>query len=137
MTDCIVVGGGLIGMLTARYLHDAGATVLLLEQGELGHESSWAGGGILSPLYPWRYPDAVTRLARYSQQLYPAFAQARAEETGIDPQWTPSGLLVLDTQAHESALGWARGAGMAMELLERADLRACEPALAQAFESGL
>ena len=41
MADCIVIGGGLIGMLTARELQQAGADVLILERGKLGGESSW------------------------------------------------------------------------------------------------
>ncbi len=53
MPDCIVVGGGAIGLLTARQLFLEGVDVLLLEKGALGGESSWAGGGIISPLYPW------------------------------------------------------------------------------------
>lgn len=71
MKDIIIVGGGILGMLTARSLHDAGLKVMLIERGELGRESTWAGGGILSPLYPWRYPDAVSVLAKASQQQYP------------------------------------------------------------------
>lgn len=47
--DVIIVGGGVIGMLTARFLHNAGLEVMLVDQGELGRESTWAGGGILSP----------------------------------------------------------------------------------------
>ena len=50
--ECLVVGGGLIGMLTARELALAGVAVGLVERGETGRESTWAGGGILSPLYP-------------------------------------------------------------------------------------
>jgi len=65
MTDCLIIGGGIIGMLTARELRLAGATVTPVEKGETAREASWAGGGILSPLYPWRYPDAVNRLARF------------------------------------------------------------------------
>ena len=44
-------------MMSARLLAQAGISVALMERGELGREASWAGGGILSPLYPWRVPE--------------------------------------------------------------------------------
>ena len=59
MPDCIVIGGGVIGMMTARELTLKGIEVTLLEKGSCGKESSWAGGGIISPLYPWEYSDEV------------------------------------------------------------------------------
>ncbi len=137
MTDCIVVGGGLIGMLTARLLRDGGADVMLLERGDLGREASWAGGGILSPLYPWRYPGPVTALASYSQARYRAFTEALHEETGIDPEWTPSGLLILDVDQQTEASAWAQETGADLRSLDRNAVRECEPALAESFESGL
>ncbi len=137
MTDCIIVGGGLIGMLTARELQQAGAEVLILERGKLGGESTWAGGGILSPLYPWRYDDAVNALAKHSQQIYPKIAQELLDESGIDPEYTQSGLLVLDNEIDE-ATGWARQWGMQLHSLQSIDeLRQCEPALNKKHLSAL
>lgn len=106
--DSVVVGGGLIGMLTARQLKLEGQSVLLLDQGALGSESSWAGGGILSPLYPWRYPDAISQLAAYSHNRYAQLAVTLQQESGIDPQWTQSGLLILDSEEKAEALAWAK-----------------------------
>ncbi|OQX39918.1 MAG: hypothetical protein B0D88_09060, partial [Candidatus Sedimenticola endophacoides] len=50
--DTIIIGGGVIGMLTARELALAGQRVTLFDRQGTGRESSWAGGGIVSPLYP-------------------------------------------------------------------------------------
>lgn len=127
--DFIIIGGGLIGMLVARELRAAGATVTLLDRGQCGKEASWAGGGILSPLYPWRYPRAVTALAAWGQRAYPELAAALTEESGVDPEWTPSGMLILDVADQESALAWGGQYGVPMKSLEAHQLRAIEPAL--------
>jgi len=108
MSDILVVGGGIIGLLTARELVQSGAGVTLVEMGETGREASWAGGGILSPLYPWRYTDAVSTLARWSQKAYPELCEGLCVETGIDPELVTSGLLVLDEEERDAALAWAK-----------------------------
>ncbi|MFN2331440.1 MAG: FAD-dependent oxidoreductase, partial [Halomonas sp.] len=47
-SDFLVVGGGVIGMMTTLQLADAGHSVTLIERGRCGQEASWAGGGIVS-----------------------------------------------------------------------------------------
>lgn len=103
----LIVGGGAIGMLSTLLLARSGADVCLLEGRALGRESSWAGGGIVSPLYPWRYSAAVTALAHWSQDFYPGFAQQLLEGTGVDPEVHVTGLYWLDLDDEAEALAWA------------------------------
>lgn len=135
--DCLVIGGGIIGMLTARELAAAGREVMIVDKGHLGGESTWAGGGILSPLYPWRYPAPVTALASWGQRHYPSLIDTLRETTGIDPQWEPSGLLILDTDEAAEALQWARAHGRGLVQIDRAKLQRLEPGLGPRAERAL
>lgn len=130
MSDFIVIGGGLSGMLVARELLAAGARATLLERGELGQEASWAGGGILSSLHPWRSPEAVTTLVQWSQACYPALATELTEETGIDPEWWRSGLLVVERAEVAEASAWARRWGASLEPVSKDRIKELEPGLA-------
>jgi len=103
----LIVGGGIIGMMTAYMLRNKGADVTLLERHDTGQESTWAGGGILSPLYPWRYPDSITQLTRRSQQLYPELIQQLHELTNIDAELVQSGMLVIAPDEEQAAQDWA------------------------------
>ncbi len=74
MSDVLVVGGGIVGLLGALELTRRGRTVTIIDAPAQYPPASWAGGGILSPLYAWRYSDAMTRLSlnafsRYQQIL--------------------------------------------------------------------
>lgn len=138
MKDAIIVGGGLLGMLTTRMLHAAGLDVMIIDQNELGKESTWAGGGIVSPLYPWRYPAAVSRLALYSQRYYPQLCAELQAETSIDPQWQRSGLLFTDDNEITEAQAWAQQYGYHLEHLQSAQaMQDCEVQVSDTFERGL
>ena len=105
----------MIGLLTAYELARAGRSVTLFDSGRVGAEASWAAGGILSPLHPWRYPAPVTELAVYGGQAYPALCGALQAASGIDPEWIPSGLLRLGEDEIPAALAWGAQWGVAVE----------------------
>jgi glycine oxidase len=108
----IIIGGGIIGLFTARRLHQAGYSVEIFEKASCGRAASWAGGGILSPLYPWRAPKAVWQMAAESLRVYPGIAQELAEKTGIDPQWNPCGMLAVNASDADAAVRWGSGVGL-------------------------
>ena len=93
--EILVVGGGVVGLATAEALLQSGFHVTILERGMVARESSWAGGGILSPLCPWDYPDEVTRLTGCSAMLFSSWARDLHAATGIDPEYQVNGMLIL------------------------------------------
>ncbi len=105
-TDIAVVGGGIIGLLTACLLAEQGREVTIFDQSDLARESSWAGGGILTPLYPWRYPDPVNQLAFRSQLIYPHLVQELYKHTGIDSQYSEGGMFINKIDIDEVGYQW-------------------------------
>lgn len=128
--DVIVVGAGLIGLLTAQELARGGLSVILVERGRAGREASRAAAGILAPVCPWKAPPELGKLARWSQELYPVLADELRRQTGVDPEWTASGALFFDVEESEAAQAWGAEHGAPVELLAPADLKRWEPALA-------
>jgi len=105
-TDYIIVGSGVIGCSTALELASAGASVSLLERGPAGQESSWAGGGILYPLLPWDYSEAINHLVQRSIALFPTWASELQAASGIDPEYRKCGMLVLPPFSIAQAQAW-------------------------------
>jgi glycine oxidase len=120
--DCLVIGAGALGLALAHTLAGHGAAVTLLDRGVAGGEASWAGAGILSPLPPWAYPDAVTRLAMAGAALYPALAGELRAATGMDPELLRSGMLVLPEHDAATAAAWCSRHDLAMRAVPARDV---------------
>src|SRR5690606_25190854 len=137
MSDVIVVGGGVMGLLTARALLVRGMTVTLIDKSETGSEASWAGGGIVSPLYPWNYVPAISALASWAQDYYPELVAQLRDETGIDPELNPCGLLMLDPPEAQQALDWGRRFGKTVQAVDHNFVHQREPAATRDFSDAL
>ncbi len=134
--DVLVVGGGIIGTLTALSLADRGLKVVVVERSVSIKESSWAGAGILSPIYPWKYPDALSHLVNYSLDIYPELIERLQETSGVDPQMVTSGLIIPVYQAGEwealsEAAPWSQKFGWQVERLTAEEARTVEPCLGE------
>jgi len=133
----IIIGGGVIGLLTAFNLASAGVSVVLLDRSAVGQESSWAGGGIVSPLYPWRYSPAVTALAHWSQDFYPQLAQRLFAATGIDPEVHKTGLYWLDLDDETDALAWAAKQNRPLSAVDISSVYDAVPALGGGYRRAI
>lgn len=129
----LVVGGGVICLLSAYQLADAGLEVQVLDQRDVGREASWAGGGIVSPLYPWRYSPAVTALAHWSQDFYPQLGERLLAESGIDPEVHVTGLYWLDLEDEDEALAWAKREGRPLTSVDIQSVYRAVPPLGPGF----
>jgi len=125
-----IIGSGISGMMTAWMLAGRGCDITLYDKQQPGQESSWAGGGIVSPLYPWRYADAVTRLAHASQAVYPKLVETLKSESGIDPEYLRSGLLIFSPEEEEAALAWGQRWSMDIRSVDASAIAALDPGLA-------
>lgn len=103
----------------------------------MGRESSWAGGGIVSPLYPWRYSPAVTALAHWSQDFYPRLGEQLLAQTQIDPEVYVTGLYWLDLDDEAKALAWAEREQRPLKRVDVSAVQRAVPGLASGFGRAL
>jgi len=129
--EVTIIGAGIVGLCSALELMRSGVQVRIFEQSAVGRESSWAGGGILWPLYPWRYPAAVHQLGQYSRTIYPELCQELASTTGIDAEYQVSGVLIPEVDAVDQARRWAVTADESVQFLSAQEAAELEPALAR------
>ncbi|MEN8259461.1 MAG: glycine oxidase ThiO [Pseudomonadota bacterium] len=127
MPDIAIIGGGIIGLLTAREFSETGASVVLIDRQTAGREASWAGGGILMPLYPWRQAEAIGVLMSLSLSMYPSLTESLNDATGIDPERIKSGLLVADNPDIEKAVSWCQAHSIRVQQPSPEEIRMLMP----------
>mgnify|MGYP000108349252 CR=1 FL=1 len=127
MQDLVIIGAGMVGLCSARALAARGYSVTVLDACTARPSASWAGGGILSPLFPWRYPSAITELCRPAVTEYRALADEITRVGGPDPEIRVPGMLVFAHDEHEQARDWARRESLTLQTLRASRLEAGLP----------
>lgn len=141
--DVVIIGGGVIGLAVARALALRGVRdVLLFERNSLGAESSSAAAGMLAPQAEANRAHEFFYLTCQSRDLYPAFAAALLEETGIDIELERTGTLYLAFTEHdefelERRYEWQKQAGLPLEKLSAAQAKELEPAICENVRAAL
>jgi glycine oxidase len=135
--EVAIIGGGVIGLAIARALALRGVRdVLLIERNSLGAESSSAAAGMLAPQAEANRAHEFFYLTCESRDLYPGFAAALLEETGIDIELETTGTLYLaftqhDAEELEKRYEWQKQAGLAVESLSGEAARKLEPSICE------
>lgn len=110
MKKIVIVGGGIVGCMTAMELVQRGCSVTIVERNQIASqtsgESSWAGGGIIFPLLPWLYSEHVNALTVGSANFYRDLSLRLQSETGVDANFEQSGFLLLPNFDVQAAQAW-------------------------------
>jgi glycine oxidase len=134
--DVLIIGGGVIGLTTAYFLAKDGLQVTVVDRGEFGQESSWAGAGIISPGNPARAKSGFDKLRALSARMFPSLSQHLCEETGIDNGYLPCGGVELMSGVDEATLLSWLDERIESRHMTGAELKRMEPAFAGSLEDG-
>jgi glycine oxidase len=97
--DVIIVGGGIIGLSLSIALRKRGASVLVVERGEPGRESSHSAAGMLVD-FPAETPPALQTLATASARMYPEFVHELQDESGTNVDLRDHGTVFFPSPDH-------------------------------------
>ena len=102
-------------------------------------ESSWAGGGILPPLSPWHDTGVLQGLIDHSLRLYPQIVEELYSNTGIDPEWQKSGMLIfaIEGMEAEQLRTWAGTGDIPVEVFSGGQLSVIEPGVSAGFDHAI
>ena len=140
-SDCLIIGGGVVGLSLALELAERGLAVQLLDQDLVGRAASWAGAGILPPSPTRGAVDPLDQLRGMSHRMHADWATKLESLTGISTGYSRCGGLYLARSAAEAAtlagqlslweeLGIESQRWTTSEAIER------EPSLAPLLETG-
>jgi len=142
--DILIIGGGIIGLATARELRKKGIKrVTILEKNSVcGVEASSAAAGMLAPQAEANEADDFFEFCQASRDLYPNFAKQLFDETSIDIELDQTGTLYLaftekDAEELEKRFAWQREANLKVEKLSAKEVLEIEPNVSKNVLFGL
>lgn len=132
--DVVVVGGGVIGCSVAYHAARRGASVALLEAGEIGTGGSGAAAGMLAAQAEASEPGPFLDLLLKGRETHRSFGEEIREKTGLDPEYVWEGTLRIATDAESYQCLrkdhlWQKEQGLTACWLKGDEARELEPAL--------
>lgn len=124
----VIIGGGVIGCSVAYHLAKLGwSDIVLLERKQLTSGTTWHAAGLIAQL---RATANMTRLAKYSQELYGRLE----EETGLATGFKRNGSLTVALTGErleelKRGASMARSFGVEIETISPAEAAALHPLL--------
>ncbi|KMW58106.1 Sarcosine dehydrogenase [Candidatus Rhodobacter oscarellae] len=119
----VIIGGGVVGCSVAYHLTKAGwQDVVLLERKQLTSGTTWHAAGLIAQL---RATANMTKLAKYSQELYGSLE----EETGVATGFKRCGSITVALTEHRKQeifrqASMARAFGVEVEEISPAEVKA-------------
>ena len=104
----IIIGGGIVGCLSALEFKKKGFDVTIIEKSDIGYESSSAAAGILYPLMPWKYDDALYELSLGAAEFYAELSKKLFKDFNKDIEYIKSGLLLLPPYNEDEFIKWSK-----------------------------
>jgi glycine/D-amino acid oxidase-like deaminating enzyme len=139
-SDVIVIGGGLVGSAVAYGMARDGAQVLLVDEGDDAFGASVGNFGLVWVQGKGLGQPSYTKWTLGSASLWPLFADALRDETGVDAQLLQPGGFELcfsdeeleERKAQLSQLAEQCDGAYPFEMLDAADLKARIPEIGSA-----
>ncbi|MEO5511275.1 MAG: glycine oxidase ThiO [Longimicrobiales bacterium] len=140
--DVVIVGAGIIGLMSARLLRQQGANVIVVDRELPGRQATWSAGGMLSPLIESEDDDPFFHIADRSFDLYPALIEALRQEGGIDVDYRRTGKLQCALEddgvmALRRLASSPRAGPYGLQLYSGDEARALHPALSDRVQAAL
>jgi glycine/D-amino acid oxidase-like deaminating enzyme len=134
--DLIVIGGGIVGSAIAWGAARLGASVALLDEGDIAFRAARGNFGLVWVQSKGAGVPAYAHWSRRSSELWPALAAALTESTGIDTGLRqPGGLMFclsdqeLETRASVVQRMHNESGDIGTRMLDRNEVRAMVPGL--------